>query len=94
MTAPIDVLAVMERAANEFDGPLWHVGADLREACVAVKDLVEADREYDEAARDWEHYTNNEPYNFTAEQWMKVASRYEEAIMRRIAAIAKFEVTP
>lgn len=95
---PVDVLARMDAWGDLLESKVRtdaaRLDAMLREVTevrAAVTELVEADKEYDAANRDWEHFTSADPDSFTAEQWAKVADRFEAALMRRIAALARME---
>jgi hypothetical protein len=63
--------------------------ARLRESRAAVAELIDADKEYDAAFRDWERATSDDPRKLSDERWRAIADRYEAAIMRRIAALAR-----
>ena len=97
-TERIDVSAVLanvqdihERIARVFpdmDSP-ESVVADLKKARAAVAELIEADHEYEAARRDWDHVTAHDPEETSDETWRQVADRYEAAVMRRAAALAR-----
>lgn len=61
----------------------------LRDIRDTVKERIDADTEYDLAFTDWERATSGEFVNMTDERWAQVADRFEAAVMRRIAALAK-----
>ncbi len=83
----MDVLAVLLQAETRCGPALAEAVLEVRSAVI---ELLAADREYDAANRDWEHFTSLDPDDFSAEDWKRVADRFEEAVMRRIAALAKF----
>lgn len=56
---------------------------------VGVAELIEADHEYEAARRDWDHVTAHDPEETSDETWRQVADRYEAAVMRRAAALAR-----
>lgn len=88
MTAPVDVLAVMDRAADRA-ALLPELAYDLTNARAAIAELIEADREFDAAHHDWEHVTAHDPQETSDEDWRRIADRFEAATMRRIAALAR-----
>ena len=67
-------------------GPLRE-RVDFLAALSAIRELVEADREYDEANNDWEQVTSRDPDETDDETWRRVSDRFEAAIMRRIDAL-------
>lgn len=56
-----------------------------------IAELIEADVEYDAANRDWERATSNDPEELSDETWRRIADRFEAAVMRRIAALARVQ---
>lgn len=87
----IDVLAVMGRAHAHLDPQRESLRDDLIEACAAVAELIEADKEYDAARRDWDHVTAHDPEETSDETWRRVSDRFEVALMRRVAALARVQ---
>lgn len=81
--------AAAYRAAREVlsAAPTPQKGVDGGDAQARVDELIAADREYDEANRDWEHCTNHDPSEFSEETWRRVADRFEAAVMRRLRAL-------
>lgn len=55
-----------------------------------VAELVAADREYEEARRDWDRATGSDPKSLQDEEWVRIADRFEAACMRRLKAMDKF----
>jgi hypothetical protein len=82
---PVDVLAVMDGAIQTFCSSnftdRYRQGPDMREARAAVAELIEADREYDEAKS-----------NF----WKgpAAAAVYHLSLARRRAALARCAGSP
>lgn len=73
---------------SESPKPVALINADaLTQARDAVAELVAADHEYDAASRDWEQATAGDPGDLSEESWRRIADRFEEATMRRIAAL-------
>lgn len=86
----MDVLLVIDSVTNNVLRP--NGGAyveELEEARAAIAELIEADKEFDAAHRDWEHVTAHDPQETSDEDWKRIADRFEAATMRRIAAIAR-----
>lgn len=93
----VDVLAVMDAAASRSQERAASIGGDswihqqsadaMRQARAAVAELIEADREYDEANSDWEEVTSIDPAETDDETWRLVSDRFEAAIMRRMNAL-------
>ena len=55
----------------------------------AMRELIEADVEYDAARRDWDMATSLPPEDTSEETWQRVADRFEASLMRRRAALAR-----
>ena len=90
----VDVLAVIDAATVFLQRPflarndeLWRAEESLRKARAAVAELIEADREYDEANSDWEEVTSRDPAETDDETWRLVSDRFEAAVMRRMNAL-------
>lgn len=85
-------LAVMDQAA----AALKYAGAkregidSIIEARATMAELVAADREYEEARRDWDRATGSDPKSLQDEEWLRIADRFEAACMRRLKAMDKF----
>jgi len=78
--AVIDDLVSFEERMAEAEPRANH---EAREALAAVAELIEADREYDAAGREWDYYKPYESYQ-----------RKEAAHRRRAAALANIGATP
>lgn len=65
--------------------------AEMRDARAAVAELIEADKEYDKARRDWDHVTTHDPEETSDETWQRVADRFERAVIRRGDALARVQ---
>lgn len=104
MTAPVDVLAVMDAAIAAAHSRLKDAQTEgtvaasafrssqldgILQARAAIAELIEADREFDAAHHDWEHVTAHDPQETSDEDWRRIADRFEAATMRRIAALAR-----
>ena len=81
----MNVLDVMERAMGQIDKALNHAGnvdpaCELRQARAAVAELIEADREYDEARAEMDRRRND----ITPLLW----NRWVRALDRRAEALA------
>jgi len=82
----VDVLAVMD-AARWCPRMQPQIAVELGQARAAVAELIEADREYDEANSDWEEVTSRDPAETDDETWRLVSDRFEAAVMRRMNAL-------
>jgi ATPase subunit of ABC transporter with duplicated ATPase domains len=89
----VDVLAVMDEWIKQAATPANDVrmNLELRQARAAVAELIEADREYDEANSDWEEVTSRDPDETDYDTWRRVSDRFEDAVMRRAAAMARLK---
>ena len=91
MTAPVDVLAVMDSCTDELEkqpGCYYTDAAKLQEARAAIAELIEADKEYDAAKRQ----VNDE--TLTAEEHNSASwPRLYAAQDRRLAALARVGAT-
>jgi hypothetical protein len=86
--SPLDVLARDVREAQcSRDCSPEDMRADREgdEALAAIRELLAADREYDERLKDF----NNT--SATLDYWPHVYSRWQESVKRRAAALARFE---
>ncbi|MDZ5813874.1 hypothetical protein U4I65_02335 [Stenotrophomonas maltophilia] len=88
-TAPVDVLAVMDDAAEVLlDERMGSTASRLECARAAVAELIEAETEFDEAAMEVSWYEAKTPYrsrNYRTACYV----RQREAIARRTAALAR-----
>lgn len=86
---PMDVLAELTNAVYVADTE----GASVEDAYAAieiVRELIEADAEYDLAFDNWERLTLiNDINSFGIANAQEVADRFEAATMRRIDALAR-----
>lgn len=69
---------------------LCYLAGEYRRLQADVEALVVADREYEEARRDWDRATAGHPGDISEKTWQRIADRFEAAVMRRAAALAKF----
>lgn len=87
--APVNVLAVMDRQIDVLEADCFPASAKtIREARVAVADLIEADREFDRASANWARVERadldaDEPAYQDARSWL------HGTIARRAAALAR-----
>lgn len=93
MTAPVDVLAVMDAIANGVH-PTRHATeyVALTNARAAVAELIEADKEYDEARADFDSAFRPATHTNTGRAPKHSdprVVRYHVAVMRRAAALAR-----
>lgn len=95
---PVDVLAVLECAAETLvrmkgagaNARLVHVQRDaLNEASAAVAELIKSDHEYDAARVEWDNAIAGDPSGLSDKDWQRIATRFEEACVHRIAALAR-----
>lgn len=85
---PLDWRGILERAGADEVAAEGTQGHSLSLVAAAVAELIAANIEYDAARRDWDNARYEGPENLRAGAMKLVASRYENAIARRAAALA------
>ena len=99
MTAPVDVLAVLDATilAAEADARMYKLDDAAKAVAVfkatraAVAELIEADKEYDEARRWWDQGCYVGWDGVSDETRKTTAERFEAALYRRFAALARVQ---
>lgn len=92
MSAPVDVLKAMRVAeAYCYDAGASSAAKNLRAASDAVAELIEADKEYDAARRWWDQGCYTGWDGVSDETRKTTAARYEAALSRRAAALARVQ---
>ena len=91
MTAPVDVLAVIDSCTDELEkqpGCYYTDAAKLQEARAAIAELIEADKAYDTARSRYDHAFRDGPHGNLDEQ-RDAQHMLREAKKRRAAALAR-----
>ena len=88
MTAPVDVLAVMDGVASRFRHPHNAMQRNFIEARAAIAELIEADKAYDTARSRYDAAFRDGPYGNLNEQ-RDAQHMLREAKKRRATALAR-----
>lgn len=93
----LSVLAALRDAHVELiagGGNVARVSNNLDAAIFCVAELIDANREYDAARREYDRITSIDPSDMSGEDLGRISSRFEAAIMRRIAAVERMGDEP
>lgn len=75
----------MQAHHAEWEAHCAALEARLREVEGLAQSLIDADMEYEAARRDWDRAIADDPIAMTSDEWMRVSTRFENAVMDRIA---------